>query len=341
MSNSSYLQKMRKSDLAKMAESLQLDYEGLKKSQLEIIIEQELNQYPHFAADSRYAGFFKKRLSDTATPVKREVVSAGEGVADTVTKATRGARRRVTEKVEEAVSAVEESEIEAPIARTRALASRTPNRVRELAAQVPLPPSPSVVTDVIERRTQDVLTKINTLASNSGVIEAAESTRDVASSLISIEACILFLEAYYLRPEILENRYAFDFPSIPFIANEPCPVYVPDFFLLLTARFWSPFVLWAATSVFVPLVVSYFFNLTGRTRRGERRFEYRVDPLVFNIVKAVITYAVYAQDVTFGGLVDLESVARIRSAVAGGWQGIVAGAAVGALCTMYEAIIRK
>lgn len=58
-------------------------------------------------------------------------------------------------------------------------------------------------------------------------------------------------------------------------------------------------------------------------------------------MKALITYAVYAQDVTFGGLVDLESVARIRSASAGGWQGIVAGAGIGILVTFYEAIIRK
>lgn len=235
----------------------------------------------------------------------------------------------------------EETDTEQPIPRTRALTTRTPNRVRELAASVPLPPSPSVVTDVIERRTAALRSRLSEVASNSGVIEAAESTRDIMSSTVTIEALTLLFEFYHLRPEILADRYAFDFPAIPLLTAAPHPVWIPDVFLLLTARFWSPFLLWVGTSLFVPLLFAYFFNLTARSRRGVREFGYRFDPLTFNIVKAVVAYAVYAQDVTFGGIVDLESVARIRSALAGGWQGVVAGAAIGVLVTFYEAIIRK
>lgn len=206
---------------------------------------------------------------------------------------------------------------------------------------MPLPPSPSVVTDAIERRTAVIRHKISDVVENSGVVEAAQSTRESLSTVVSVEALTLLFEAYNLRPEILEDRYAFTIPTIPFLLNAPHAVNLPDLFLLLTSRFWQPAILWAATSFFVPLFFSYFFNLTSRPSRNNTKFAYTFDPLTFNIVKALLAYAIYAQDMTFGGLVDLESVARIRSASAGGWQGIVAGAGIGILVTFYDAIIRK
>jgi len=178
---------------------------------------------------------------------------------------------------------------------------------------------------------------------NSGVIEAAQSTRESLSSVVSVEFLILVFEAFNLRKEILADCYAFTIPALPVLRTSPHPVALPDLFLLLTPSFWQPFILWIATSLLIPLLFAYFFNLTARPRAGraQQRFEYAFDPLTFNVVKAVITYAVYAQGVTFGGLVDLESVARIRAAAAGGWEGVVAGTAVGILVTFYEAIIRK
>jgi hypothetical protein len=55
----------------------------------------------------------------------------------------------------------------------------------------------------------------------------------------------------------------------------------------------------------------------------------------------VLTYVIFGQDVTFGGLVDLEYVARINAALYGGYKGILAGTSIGALTTLYEAIVKK
>lgn len=94
----------------------------------------------------------------------------------------------------------------------------------------------------------------------------------------------------------------------------------------------------------VPLFAAYFVNLTSKPSRGRGQishFNYEFDPLTFNIVKALLTFVVYGQDVTFGGLVDLESVARINSAIYGGYKGVLVGTGIGALVTIYEAVVKK
>jgi hypothetical protein len=118
--------------------------------------------------------------------------------------------------------------------------------------------------------------------------------------------------------------------------------------LLLTSSFWAPFTLWASTSLFIPLLVSYFFNLTLKPKplhatRAHTAPEptYKFDPLVFNVVKALITYAVYAQGFRFGGFVENSTVERIGGAVTGGYEGILIGAGIGALASIYEAILKK
>lgn len=179
----------------------------------------------------------------------------------------------------------------------------------------------------------------------SGVVEAAQSTRESLSTVVSVEALILLFEAFNLRKEVLGDRYAFTFPAIPVLRTAPHPVDLPDLFLLLTTSFWAPFLLWTATSLLVPLLFAYFFNLTARphhanARAGVQRFEYRFDPLTFNVVKAVLSYAVYAREAT-GGLVSLDSIERVRTSAAGGWEGIVTGCGIGVLVTFYEAIMRK
>lgn len=236
----------------------------------------------------------------------------------------------------------DDSDVEPATTRARSALTRTPARALSLAQSVPLPPSPSVVADVLERRTAAIRSQLVEVAASTGATEAVESARASLSSLLSIETIILFFEAANIRSEILPDRYAFSIPSLPILNTRPYPVSLPDLFLLLTSSFWQPFTLWLATALVVPLAFAYFFNLTARPRsRGAQRFEYQFDPLTFNVAKAILTYAVFSGGATFGGLVDLESVARIRGAAAGGWQGIVGGCAVGALATIYEAIIRK
>jgi hypothetical protein len=207
-----------------------------------------------------------------------------------------------------------------------------------------LPPSPSVVVDAIDRNTAVIRRKVSRAFEDSGMIETTQSARESLSNVVSVEAIIIAFEAYCLRKEILADRYAFTVPAISFLGTSEYPIYVPDLFLLLTGSFWGPALLWAFTSLFVPLLAAYFFNLTSRPRPGRghsTHFNYTFDPLTFNIIKALLTYVVYAQDVTFGGLVDLEYVARINSALYGGPSSVLVGCAIGVLITFYEAIIKK
>jgi hypothetical protein len=104
--------------------------------------------------------------------------------------------------------------------------------------------------------------------------------------------------------------------------------------------------------VLLPSVAAYFFNLSagaartgGGGGRGKKaaaagQVEYAVDPVMFSIVKAVVTYVVYAQGVTCG-VVDPLWVSRINSALYSGWRGVLVGTAVSGVSAVYDAVLRK
>jgi hypothetical protein len=178
----------------------------------------------------------------------------------------------------------------------------------------------------------------------SGIVERAQATRESLSTVVSVETLIILFELYFLRPELLADRYAFTIPAISFLKTPNYPVKIPDLFLLLTASFWGPALLWTFTAFIIPLTAAYFVNLTGKPRSRSSHtahFNYSFDPLTFNIAKALLTYVVFGQDVTFGGLVNLEHVARINSALYGGYQGVLVGTGIGTLVTLYEAVAKK
>ena len=208
---------------------------------------------------------------------------------------------------------------------------------------MPLPPSPSVVADAIDRRTAVLRSKISDAYEESGIVETAQQARETLSSVTAVHTLISAFEMFFIRREILADRYAFTIPVIKYINNTEHAVKIPDLFLLLTSSFWGPATLWAFTTIFAPLFVAYFVNLTNKpkSRSHASNFNYSFDPLTFNIVKALLVYLVFGKDVTFGGLVDLESVARINSALYGSWPGVLVGTGIGALFTVYEAIIKK
>jgi hypothetical protein len=196
---------------------------------------------------------------------------------------------------------------------------------------------------VIDRRTAVIRSKVAQAYEESGITEQASVARETLSSVAAIHVLIHAFELYCIRGELLPNRYAFTIPELPIIRNNEYPVRIPDLFLLLTSSFWGPATLWTFTSILIPLFSAYFFNLTSkpRARSHNKHFNYTFDPLTFNVVKALLQFVIYGQDVTFGGLVDLEYVARINSAVYGGWISPLVGAGIGALVTIYEAIIKK
>lgn len=334
---SNWLAKQKKVDLAVLADSLGLEREGLKKTELETSLEEHLSaNSSKYSNDPRFATFYNKRRSESS-PVKKEASS-------TMTDVAKVAKRRVT-KASEELLATDDSEAEPATTRARSALTRTPRASAlsnlSFASNVPLPPSPKVVADAIDRRTAVIRAKAVDLYEESGVIELTQSTRETLSSVVSVEALIIAFELYKIRPEILADRYAFTIPAIALLKTDAYPVKIPDLFLLLTASFWGPALLWAFTAFIVPLTAAYFVNLTSKPKSRSSHashFSYEFDPLTFNIVKALLVFVVFGQDVTFGGLVDLESVARINSALYGGWQGVLVGTGIGTLVTLYDAI---
>ncbi|KAI9756550.1 MAG: hypothetical protein M4579_003809 [Chaenotheca gracillima] len=345
---SSWLKGQRKSDLVSYADEAGLkEYESLKKADLETALEEHLRANETTLSKNPKFNPFYSRAASSASPVKRERVSSNAApTSEGEAKPAKPRGRRVT-KVTDEVGTTDDSSPDTA-GRKSALLTRTPRPNLALARSVPLPPSPAVVADAIDRRTAVIRSKVSDAWDDSGVTKRAEGIRDALSSVVSIEAATLAIEAIGLRPEILPLRYAFTIPPLALLKTAAWPVALPDFFLILTSSFWAPLTLWITTSLTVPLIFAYFFNLTRQgksghagTRSRSANTGYEFDPLTFNVAKALIAILVYSQDVKFGGLIGNESVERIRGSVPGGIQGILLGAGIGALASIYEAVLKK
>ena len=130
----------------------------------------------------------------------------------------------------------------------------------------------------------------------------------------------------------------------------------PDLFQLLSSDFWFPTLLWSTTSLILPALAAYFFNLTLRPvhRRASAGggggvsvtvARYTFDPLMFNVVKAIATWMVYSRGVGttggMGGWIGEEVVGTVEGAMWGGYQGVLVGCYVCVLAAVYEAVLRK
>jgi hypothetical protein len=215
--------------------------------------------------------------------------------------------------------------------------ARTPARsLSQVAARIPLPATPADVANAFDRSTVAMRKRVT-----------SNATRETLSTVTSILFVVSAVELYFIRPEILANRYAFTIPAVKLIGTSDLPIYLPDMFLILTSSFWSPALTWALTSVVLPSLFGYFFNLSAtshtgpRTRSKAAASETVVDPLTFSIVKALISYVVYGQGVTFGGFLSGTSIERLNSAVYGGYKGILVGTAVTGIVSIYDAVLKK
>jgi len=252
-------------------------------------------------------------------------------------------KRRATKAAEDVVNVDTDEEP----SRSSTVVARTPARALSLASRIPLPTTPADVVSAVDRGTIAVRERVASLYQESGISEAAQSTRESLSTVSSVQFAIALFEFYFLRKELLPDRYAFTIPAIHLLGTPDYPVEIPDMFALLTASFWSPALIWALTSLVVPGILGYFFNLSaanahsgGRGRRSHVQ-EYAVDPLTFSIAKAIATYVVFAQGVSFGGWIDPASVARINSALYSGWKGVLVGTAVASVAAVYDAVLKK
>lgn len=206
--------------------------------------------------------------------------------------------------------------------------NRTPRTTLSFARSLTLPPSPAVLADRIENQTTTLSSSLSSYISSSPLPSSLHALRATLSSVISIELLALFLEAWGLRAQVLPLRYLTTLPAIPALGTGELPIKIPDLFAVLTVGFWGPVALWALTSVFLPLAGAWLFNLT----EGGKRY----DPVSFNVVKALAAWVVYVR-----GGVGGQSRWVVEKGVLGGAHGLLVGAGIGLLASLYEAVLRK
>lgn len=235
-------------------------------------------------------------------------------------------------------------EVEIPVA--------TPAQTAAYRFAAPLPPSPAVVADVIDRQTTAVRKSVSDAWGASGFTERSNALRSLLSSVTVIETLTLAIELYGLASTLIPFKYVTTVPPIQGLHTPDFAIKAPDLFVFLTSQFWAPFSLWLTTSLFLPLFVSYFFNLSLKAqppppaKRGAAAAAHsgavkKFDPLVFNISKALVAYFVYANHFNFWDLFSNFSIERANSAIPGGWGGVITGAAVGGIGSLYEAILSR
>ncbi|KAK0727093.1 cytochrome P450 [Lasiosphaeria miniovina] len=343
---------------------------SLKKNDLELQLDEYLSENAtQFQSNPRLGPYFNLRARTAGSPVKREAPEL------------KVSKRRATKAADEIVAVETPSDDEdsqstttgAAAATTGAATSRaasststalarTPGRALALASRIPLPATPADVASAVDRGTVVVRERVASLYAGSGIGEATAATRESLSTVRAVVLAVAAFELYFLRPEVLPDRYAFTVPAIKFLGTPDVPVSLPDMFALLTASFWGPALTWALTSWLVPSLLGYLFNLSaaansssttgssvyntrGRPSSAAARAaagaEYVVDPLTFSIAKALATYVVYAQGVTFGGWLDPQAVARVNTALYSGWKGVLVGSAITGLTAVYDAVLRK
>ncbi|KAF9882184.1 hypothetical protein CkaCkLH20_00220 [Colletotrichum karsti] len=339
-----WLSRQRKSDLVELAELTGLTgYESQKKADLEVTLDEYLAENAtKFSREPKLVPYYNSRAKAAGSPVKREAP---------LTDLVKSTRRRTTRAIEEILpepEAEEESVSSSspePAATSTALATRTPARQLSLASRIPLPATPADVAEAVDRHTVALRERATELYDQSGIQEGTQAVRSSLSTVTAILFTVAAFEAWNLRAEVLPTRYAFTIPAIPALGTNFYPVYVPDAFLFVTSSFWSPVTLWTLTSVLIPSLFGYFYNLSAASHpqgRGRTQtVEYNVDPLVFSIVKALISFVVYGQKVTFGGWISDNSIERINGALYGEWKGILTGAAITGLVSLYDAVLKK
>ncbi|KAK1828400.1 hypothetical protein QBC39DRAFT_265299 [Podospora conica] len=334
----SWLARQRKSDLVELAQTVGLkDFDDLRKSELELRLDEFIaERSSQFQSDPKFTSYFSSRARTAGSPVKREAPEL------------KVSRRRTIKALEEPTPDSEDEPTQA--SRVVTTVARTPARALSLASRIPLPATPAEMASAVDRGTVAVRERVATLYQDSGITEARQAARESLSTVSAILLSVATFELYYLRPELLPDRYAFTIPALKFLGTAEHPVLIPDAFALLTAAFWKPALTWLLTSLLLPSLFGYFFNLSaahahspsGRGRPARvTQPEYAVDPLMFSITKALATYVVYAQGVTLGGLIDPNSVARINSALYSGWKGALVGTAVTGLASVYDAVLKK
>ncbi|OAA59087.1 hypothetical protein SPI_06289 [Niveomyces insectorum RCEF 264] len=353
----SWLRAQKKSDLVDIAETVGLkNVASLKKSDLETSLDEYLtDNASQWSSNAKLSPYFNIRSRSAGSPVKKELSGSGSATSTSDVKVPKRRQTKAAQQQQQldeaAAAGTDDDDRLGRVGRTTNALMRTPGRALSLAAsRIPLPASPANVAQAVDRSALAVRERVVSLYEDSGITEVTQATRETLSTVTSIILLVGGFEWYHLRREVLPGRYAFAVPAIRALGTREYPIELPDVFLLATASFWSPVLLYALITIVLPGLLGYFVNLSAasgshHTGRGRSRpfstAEYAVDPLTFSVTKALLAYVILGQGVTLGDWVDEVSVVRINSALYGGWQGAVAGAAITGLASLYDAVLRK
>ena len=230
---------------------------------------------------------------------------------------------------------------------SNALVPRTPRTSISFGRNLTLPPSPSQLADQIDQQTANIRSSISKTWQKTGISAYTQQTRDMLSSIVTIELLAITVEVFGLEGTILPILKLAGIPASKTLGTPPIFIKIPDVFTMLTPGFWGPFSLWLTTSLLLPLVFAYFFNLTLKAKHGHVKHAKSVpptsqyDPLSYHISKALIAWTVYSQGFRFGGFLTDQSVALIDRALPGGYACILVGSGIGVLVSIYDAVLKK
>lgn len=226
---------------------------------------------------------------------------------------------------------------------TSVLLKRTPAR-SAIRRQSQLPPSPADVADLAEYETSQIYAGLSELYTFSGIPETIEHLRDLCSSVTGVQMAFMCLESLALQREVLPWEYITCTGPISWLGGLNINFYFPNLWHVLEPGFWFPTLLWGITSLAFPSLMAYFFNLSIHDvkRHGARVSvaRYPVDPLTFNVVKALSTYIIYGQGWA-ADVIGPMTVAQVSNAMYGGYRGVLIGCYVCILACLYDAAQRK
>jgi hypothetical protein len=231
------------------------------------------------------------------------------------------------------------------------------HRVSEVINQVDFPASPAQLAEVADQQFQVAKAKASELWNRSHIDYFKELVRENASSVAAIQTLVLLIEAIGLQYNTLPTR-----PVQPAVSMWDW--LLSRFETLLTSKWWAPATMWSLTSVVLPFICAYFFNLTLRSNTNRKSLDrqYPADPLTFNILKAILAYSAYhialpasvqassLENQSIGlaeklgktwGPFSSSTIDVVRDNVPGGYHGLQIGAIVGVLVSLYDATLKK
>lgn len=210
-------------------------------------------------------------------------------------------------------------------------------------AKLGLPATPKEVSDLVERQTSAISRRWNTAVERSGFDDYLTNSRELLSSVHAIHLLFILVEAWGLQAETLPWTKAFQY-TVPFAQtlglDSPRWATYPNFFVLLEESFWAPTLLWLFISLILPLVSGWAVNLTRQSTVSSKR-AYPVDPVAFNITKALLAWAVHGRGLRFGIFSDVTQARVETSMPTGSYNGVLVETAIGAFAGLYEAVLKK